>query len=201
MPIHLENETVLVAEARSGSAEAFTTLVQQYSANVYRVAYNITGNQEDAEDATQEAFLKALSNLGRFNGDSRFYTWLTRITVNEALMKLRKRKSDRTVSLDEPLEGDDKSFMPRDIEDWGDDPEQRYVKVELQGILSSAIDQLEPPYRIVFALRDIENISTEETAELLGMTIPAVKSRLLRARLKLREHLNPYFKRGSSGDL
>jgi RNA polymerase sigma-70 factor (ECF subfamily) len=196
MPIHLENESVLVEEARTGSAAAFTTLVQQYSKNVFRVAYNITGNQEDAEDVTQEAFLKALANLGGFQGGSRFYTWLTRITVNEALMKLRKRRSDRTVSLDEPVEGDEKGFMPRDIEDWGDNPEQRYAKVELQGILSRAIDQLEPPYRIVFALRDMEHISTEETAELLGMSIPAVKSRLLRARLKLREQLNPYFKRG-----
>jgi RNA polymerase sigma-70 factor (ECF subfamily) len=200
MPIHLENETSLVEEARAGSATAFSTLVHQYSKNVYRVALNITGNQEDAEDVTQEAFLKALANLARFQGESRFYTWLTRITVNEALMKLRKRKSDRTVSLDEPIEGDEKSFMPRDIEDWGDNPEQRFAKVELQGILSQAIEQLDPPYRIVFALRDIENMSTEETAETLGMSIPAVKSRLLRARLKLREHLNPYFKRGP-GDL
>src|SRR3972149_270807 len=116
MPIHLENETTLVEEARAGSAQAFTTLVNQYSKNVFRVAYNITGNHQDAEHAMQEAFLKAFANLSRFQGGSRFYTWLTRIAVNEALMRIRKRRSDRMVSLDEPIEGDEKGFMPRDIE-------------------------------------------------------------------------------------
>lgn len=196
MPVHLENETTLVAEARAGNAAAFATLVGQYDRNVYRVALNITGNREDAEDAMQEAFLKAFANPARFQGDSRFYTWLTRITVNESLMKLRKRRSGREISLEEPIEGDDQSFMPRDIEDWGDNPEQRYAKTELAGILDSAIQELEPGFRAVFVLRDVEHLSNAETAEMLGLSIPAVKSRLLRARLRLRERLNPYFKRG-----
>ncbi len=196
MPVHLENETTLVAEARAGNAAAFAALVGQYDRNVYRVALNITGNREDAEDAMQEAFLKAFANLARFQGGSRFYTWLTRITVNESLMKLRKRRTGREISLDEPIEGDDQSFMPRDIEDWGDDPAERYSKTELAAILDSAIQELEPGFRAVFVLRDVEHLSTAETAEMLGLSVPAVKSRLLRARLRLRERLNPYFKRG-----
>jgi len=196
MPTHLENETTLVAEARAGNAEAFTTLVHQYDRNIYRLALNITGKQEDAEDVLQEAFLKAYTHLDRFQGNSRFYTWLVRIAVNEALMKLRKRRGDRTVSLDEPIATSNNELMPREIEDWGDNPEQRYAKTELQEILNEAIETLEPQFRTVVVLRDVENFSTEETAEVLGLSVPAVKSRLLRGRLKLRDRLNRYFKRG-----
>ena len=196
MPTHLENEATLVAEARAGNAEAFTTLVHQYDRNIYRLALNITGKQEDAEDVLQEAFLKAYTHLDRFQGNSRFYTWLVRIAVNEALMKLRKRRGDRTVSLDEPIVTSDNDLMPREIEDWGDNPEQRYAKTELQEILNEAIESLEPQFRTVVVLRDVENFSTEETAEVLGLSVPAVKSRLLRGRLKLRDRLNRYFKRG-----
>jgi len=196
MPTHLENETTLVAEARAGNAEAFTTLVHQYDRNIYRLALNITGKQEDAEDVLQEAFLKAYTHLDRFQGNSRFYTWLVRIAVNEALMKLRKRRGDRTVSLDEPIVTSDNDLMPREIEDWGDNPEQRYAKTELQEILNEAIESLEPQFRTVVVLRDVENFSTEETAEVLGLSVPAVKSRLLRGRLKLRDRLHRYFKRG-----
>lgn len=196
MPTHLDNEATLVADARAGDAQAFTRLVRQYDRNIYRVALNITGNHEDAEDVLQEAMLKAYEKLEQFQGDSRFYTWLVRITVNEALMKLRKRRGGTWVSLDEPVEGDDESFMPREVEDWHDNPEQQYAKDELQRILSSAIESLELPYRTVFLLRDVEGLSTEETAETLGISVPAVKSRLLRARLKLRERLNRHFRKG-----
>jgi RNA polymerase sigma-70 factor (ECF subfamily) len=196
MPVHLENEATLVAEAQEGSAEAFTTLVNQYDRNIYRLALNITGNREDAEDVLQEAFLKAYTNLGRFQGNSRFYTWLVRIAVNEALMKLRKRRSDRTTSLDEPMKTNDHELLPQEIEDWDDNPEQRYAKTELQEILAAGIEGLEPHFRTVFVLRDLENLSTEETAEILGLSIPAMKSRLLRARLRLRARLNKYFRKG-----
>ncbi len=196
MPTHLDNESVLVAEARAGNAESFATLINQYDRHIYRLALNITGNQEDAEDVLQDSFLKAYSNLGQFQGDSRFYTWLVRIAVNEALMKLRKRRGASWVSLDEPVETDDRSLMPREVEDWADSPEQRYANVELEDILNQAIEKLEPQFRTVFTLRDVEEFSTEETARMLGLSVPAVKSRLLRARLKLRERLNKYFKRG-----
>ncbi len=194
MPVHLENEATLVAEAKEGNAEAFTVLVNQYERNIFRLALNITSNKEDAEDVLQETFLKAYTHLGRFQGNSRFYTWVVRIAVNESLMKLRKRRSDRQVSLDEKLETDDDSLLPREIVDWGDNPEQRYAKTEWQEILAEATQTLEPAFRTVFTLRDVEQLSTEETAEALGLSVPAVKSRLLRARLKLRQRLNKYFK-------
>jgi RNA polymerase sigma-70 factor (ECF subfamily) len=196
MPTHLENESVLIAQAREGNPEAFTLLVRQYDRHIYRLAMNIAQNQADAEDVLQEAFLKAYENLNRFQGDSRFYTWLVRIAVNESLMKLRKRRSTLSLSIDEPIATSDDDLMPREIEDWGDDLEQRLAKQELQEILAGAVQALELPYRAVFVLRDMEEVSTEETAELLGISIPAVKSRLLRARLKMRQRLNKYFKTG-----
>jgi RNA polymerase sigma-70 factor (ECF subfamily) len=196
MPTHLDNESVLVAEARAGNAESFATLINQYDRHIYRLALNITGNQEDAEDVLQDSFLKAYSNLGHFQGDSRFYTWLVRIAVNEALMKLRKRRRASSVSLDEPAETNDRSLMPKEIEDWGENPEQSYARAELQEILNQAMEELEPQFRTVFVLRDVEEFSTEETARMLGLSVPAVKSRLLRARLKLRNQLNKYFRRG-----
>lgn len=195
MPTHLANETELLEQARKGDSAAFTTLVNQYDRNIYRLALNITGNQQDAEDVLQEAFLKAYSNLDRFEGNSRFYTWLVRIAVNEALMKLRKRRGDRSVSLDEPVTNDDHQPMAREIEDWADNPEQTYAKTELQEILNQAVESLEPQFRTVVALRDVEGLSTEETAEVLGLSVPAVKSRLLRGRLRLRDRLTKYFRR------
>jgi RNA polymerase sigma-70 factor, ECF subfamily len=196
MPTHLDNEDVLVAEARAGNAESFAALINQYDRHIYRLALNITGNQEDAEDVLQDSFLKAYTNLAQFQGNSRFYTWLVRIAVNEALMKLRKRRGTSWVSLDEPVETEDRSVMPQEIADWADNPEESYARAELQDILNQTMQKLEPQFRTVFVLRDVENLSTEETAKMLGLSVPAVKSRLLRARLKLRELLNKYFKRG-----
>ncbi|MBZ5695706.1 MAG: sigma-70 family RNA polymerase sigma factor [Acidobacteriia bacterium] len=191
-----DDEPVLVAAARAGDISAFETLVSRYERKIFRLTQNITQNREDAEDSMQEAFLKAFEHLQDFQGNSRFYTWLVRIAVNQALMKLRKRRPN-VVSLDEELDtGED--MMPRDVEDWGPSPADRYAQTELAGILSKVIAELDPPFRIVFQLRDIEELSTEETAEALGLSVPAVKSRLLRARLKLRERLNQYFGRGGN---
>jgi RNA polymerase sigma-70 factor (ECF subfamily) len=191
-----DDEGALVAAAKGGDISAFETLVGRYERKIFRLAQNITQNKEDAEDVMQEAFLKSYQHLGEFQGNSRFYTWLVRIAVNQALMKLRKRRPNQ-VSLDEEVDtGED--TMPREVEDWGPSPEERYKQSELGGILSSTIAELEPPFRIVFQLRDIEELSTEETAEALGLSIPAVKSRLLRARLKLRQKLNRYFRQGET---
>ncbi len=189
-----DDEGVLVAAARSGDMAAFEQLVSRYERKIFRLAHNITQNREDAEDVMQDAFLKSYSHLGDFQGDSRFYTWLVRITVNEALMKLRKRRPNQ-ISLDESFETEN-DLMPREIEDWGLTPEQRYAQTELNRILSEVIGDLDPAFRVVFLLRDVEELSTEETAELLGLSVPAVKSRLLRARLKLRHKLNKHFKKG-----
>jgi RNA polymerase sigma-70 factor, ECF subfamily len=191
-----DDEGALVAAAKAGDIDAFETLVGRYERKIFRLAQNITQNKEDAEDVMQEAFLKSYQHLSEFQGNSRFYTWLVRIAVNQALMKLRKRRPNQ-VSLDEEVDtGED--TMPREVEDWGPSPEERYKQSELGQILTSTIAELEPPFRIVFQLRDIEELSTEETAEALGLSIPAVKSRLLRARLKLRQKLNRYFRQGEN---
>ena len=142
----------------------------------------------------QDTFLKAYEHLEGFQGNSKFYTWIVRIAVNESLMKLRKRKGDRTVPLDEPVDTGEE-MVAREIAVWEDNPEERYSREEIQEILDQAVQTLKPDFRTVFILRDIEELSTEETAEALGISIPAVKSRLLRARLALREKLTRQFKR------
>jgi RNA polymerase sigma-70 factor, ECF subfamily len=190
-----DDEHLLVAAAKKGDTAAFEELVNRYENKIFRLTSNITGNHEDAEDAMQEAFLKAYAHLNNFQGDSRFYTWLVRIAANEALMRLRKRRPGQ-VSIDEPIESDG-DLIPREIEDWKPNPEREYAEAEIQKILADVIEKLEPDYRIVLVLRDLEELSTLETAEALGISETAVKSRLLRARLKLRDKLNRYFRRST----
>ena len=188
------DESTLVAQAREGDARAFGELVRRYEGKIFRLALHVTQNREDAEDVLQETFLKAYEHLDQFKGDSKFYTWIVRIAVNQALMKLRRRKTDKSVSLDEAIDtGED--TITREVAAWDEDPEQRFSREELGEILDTAVESLEPAYRSVFVLRDIEELSTEETAEALNLSVPAVKSRLLRARLQLREKLTRYFKR------
>ena len=193
-PIEIDDEAAIVAQARLGNTGAFNELLRRYERKIFRLALHITQNREDAEDVLQESFLKAYEHLDQFQGQSKFYTWIVRIAVNQALMKLRKRKSDRSVSLDETIDtGEDN--LTREIAAWDENPEQQYSRDELQRILTSAIDGLAPIYRAVFVLRDIDGLSTEEAAEALELSVPAVKSRLLRARLQLREKLTRFFKR------
>jgi RNA polymerase sigma-70 factor (ECF subfamily) len=187
-------ELPLVERARAGDEGAFSELVERYERKIFRLAKNITQNDEDAEDVLQETFLKAYEHLGEFQGHSKFYTWIVRIAVNESLMKLRKRKTDRTVSLDESIDTGEEMVV-REVAVWENTPEQRYSQDELREILDKAIDSLRPAFRTVFVLRDVEELSTEETAAMLNLSIPAVKSRLLRARLQLRERLTRFFKR------
>ena len=190
----VSEEMQLVRRAKRGDVQAFEELVRRYDRNVFRIAQHITQNREDAEDVLQEAFFKAYEHLNQFQGNSKFYTWVVRIAVNQALMKLRKRKSDRTISLDEQIDtGED--MVVREVAAWDPDPEQRYSRDEVNKILTEAIDGLLPIYRTVFTLRDVVGLSTEETADALDLTVPAVKSRLLRARLQLREKLTRFFKR------
>ncbi len=191
-------ELALVTAAKGGDVGAYEQLVRKYDRNVFRIANHITQNREDAEDVVQDAFLKAFQHLDRFQGNSKFYTWLVRIAVNEALMRLRKRRNAKTVSIDEDVETEEGS-MPREVADWSPNPEQQYGSSELKEILTKTINGLSPGFKTVFVLRDIEGLSTEETAEALGLSVPAVKSRLLRARLQLRDRLNRYFKK-KAGD-
>ena len=187
-------DVLLVSRARAGDVSAFETLVKQYDRQVFRIAQHITQNREDAQDVVQDAFLKAYQKLDQFQGNSKFYTWLVRIAVNEALMRLRKRRTGRMVSIDEDIATEEGS-VPRDLAEWRPNPEQQYNQAELAEILHKTINGLPPGFRVVFALRDVEGLSTEETAETLGLSIPAVKSRLLRARLQLRERLSRYFRK------
>jgi len=192
-------ELALVEAAKAGDVQAFEQLIKRYDRNVFRIAQHITQNREDAEDVLQDAFLKAYENLDQFQGNSKFYTWLVRIAVNESLMKLRKRRTGKTVSIDEDIQTEEGS-MPREIADWSPTPEQLYGQSELADILKKTIQGLPAGFRTVFVLRDVEGLSTEETAEMLNLSVPAVKSRLLRARLQLRERLNRYFKKKRDGD-
>jgi RNA polymerase sigma-70 factor, ECF subfamily len=193
-PAEIHPDIALVERAKAGDTAAFEKLVKQYDRQVFRIAQHITQNREDAEDVVQDAFFKAFQKLEQFQGNSKFYTWLVRIAVNESLMRLRKRKTGRTVSIDEDVETEEGS-MPRDLADWSPNPEQLYGKSELAEILRKTVQGLPPGFRTVFVLRDVEGLSTEETAESLGLSIPAVKSRLLRARLQLRERLSRYFRK------
>ena len=142
--------------------------MRRYDRNVFRIAQHITQNREDAEDVVQDAFLKAYQNLGQFQGQSKFYTWLVRIAVNEALMRLRRRRPERMVSIDEDVKTEEDS-MPREIADWSPNPEQMYTQAELKDILGKTIQGLPPSFRTVFVLRDVEGLSTEETASALEL--------------------------------
>ena len=193
-----DDESLLVGAARNGDVAAFEQLVRRYDRNVFRIAQHITQNREDAEDVVQDAFLKAYGNLAQFQEQSKFYTWLVRIAVNEALMRLRRRRPERTVSLDEDVKTEDDS-LPREVADWSPNQEQMYNQSELRDILTRTIQGLPPGFRTVFVLRDVEGLSTEETAQALELSIPAVKSRLLRARLQLRERLSRFFQKRANG--
>ena len=189
-------DVALVERVRAGDLSAYDTLVRKYERQLFRISQHITQNREDAEDVMQDAFLKAYEKLDQFQGNAKFYTWLVRIAVNESLMRLRKRRTSKNVSMDENIETDE-GTVPRDFADWAPDPEQNYDNAELSEILRRTIQGLPRGFRVVFALRDVEGLSTEETAEALGLSVPAVKSRLLRARLQLRERLSRHFRGGA----
>ena len=195
----ITSELALVQAAKKGDLEAFSELVRRYDRNVFRIAQHITHNEEDAQDVVQDAFLKAYQNLEQFQGNSKFYTGHGTRSRKRFDMRLRKRRNDRTVSLDEDVETEDGS-IPREVADWSPNPEQLYGTSELGDILKKTIQGLSPGFRTVFVLRDVEGLSTEETAEMLNLSVPAVKSRLLRARLQLRERLSRYFKNKKGGD-
>jgi RNA polymerase sigma-70 factor (ECF subfamily) len=185
----------LVHASKNGDVAAFEQLVKRYDRKLFRIAQHITHNREDSEDAVQEAFLKAFQHLGEFREDSKFSTWLIRITLNQALMKLRKqRRAAKEVSLEENYQAGEE-VLPIEVADWAPNPEQLYRASELRGILIKTLSELRPVLRAVFVLRDIEGLSTAQTAEVLNLSQVAVKARLWRGRLQLRELLNTYFRK------
>ncbi len=186
------DDLALVHACKQGDAAAFDQLVKRHSARVFGIAQHITHHREDAEDVVQDAFLKAFRNLSQFRQNSQFSTWLIRITVNESLMKLRRQRRHPEVSFDGHLENDE-GAVAFQVEDWGPNPEELYRESELRTILRSELQELPASLRVVFVLRDIQGLSTEETAEVLELTPVAVKARLWRARLRLRERLTKHF--------
>jgi RNA polymerase sigma-70 factor, ECF subfamily len=192
MATHLPNEDSLVAAAQRGNDEAFMALVNHYQQNIFRVALRITGNREDAEDTLQDALLKAYSKLGSFRGGSLFYTWLVRITMNEALMKVRrsKRQGARQTPFDEVWPSID---GPIAIAGTGPaDPEAWYSQVELRETLLHALSGISSRLSDAFVLRNVADLSVREIAATLGLSAAAVKSRILRARSRLRQRLRKY---------
>ena len=186
------NDLDLVHASKKGDAAAFEQLVKRYDRRLLRISQTVTRNREDSEDAVQEALLKAFQNLADFREDSQFSTWLIRITVNQSLMKLRKQRTHKEVSLDEDFQADGNS-LPLDVPDRAPNPEQLCWASELRAILVRAIEELRPLLRTVFVLRDVEGLSIEQTAQVLNLSQGAVKARLWRVRLHLRERLNRCF--------
>jgi RNA polymerase sigma-70 factor (ECF subfamily) len=186
-----EDDSELVAKARAGDFDAFERLVGRSEGKVYNHLLRLVGNTEDARDLLQETYLSAYKNLGSFKGDAAFTTWVYRIATNHALMRLR-RKQPQEVAFDDLQIPTHEELRGRTISDWAIDPKEAVLRKELRGVLQEAIQGLPPLYRAVVVLRDVEELSTEETAAALGITEGAVKTRLHRARIFLREALAPY---------
>src|ERR1700676_2733379 len=185
------DESAFLVAAKRGDSAAFEILCKQSASTVFHLARRMMRNNEDAEDVVQESFQQAFIHLKSFNGDSRFSTWLSRIAINAALMKLRKKHRLWDVSLDESAETGESSSRI-DVEDQGPNPEQLYAQKERQRILSEAMNDLTPGMRRAIELREIDERSTEETARIMGISVGAVKTRVFHGRRKLRERLKHF---------
>jgi RNA polymerase sigma-70 factor (ECF subfamily) len=193
------DERLLIAKAKNGDQRAFTALVNRYEDMVYSFSLKICRDQEKAEETLQDTFVNVFRKLRQFDGKSKFTTWLYSIVTNNCLMKRRRSMmSEVTISLEEPAEfhegdhGEHVGAQVQTIPPWKDSPLQSVMTAELRQLLDKAIQRLPLDYRVVFVLRDVEGESSEETAKILKLSIAAVKSRLRRARVFLREQLNDY---------
>jgi RNA polymerase sigma-70 factor, ECF subfamily len=182
-------DAALVARVQSGNIDGFEELVRRHSRRIFGTLAGLLGNVDDAHDATQEVFLKAFENIGRFQGRSKFSTWLTSIAINAGTDLLRQRKPS------EPLEEGqgDEGFRPRQVQKWAEDPERLLAASQMNELVREAVLRLPEKYRIAVLLRDINQLSTEEAAAALDLSVPALKARVLRGRLMLRESLAPHF--------
>jgi RNA polymerase sigma-70 factor, ECF subfamily len=194
VPVPLIEDLDLVFASKAGDVAAFGELVARYDRKLLRIAQHITHNLEDAQDVVQETFLKVFQNLDTFREDSKFSTWLYRIVVNQSLMGLRKQRTKQRAVAQLPLNADEEGNLPVDFSDWRPNPEELYKASELRTLLTQALQELTPALRVVFVLHDIEGHSLRETAEAVGASLPAVKTRSLRARLQLRERLAAHFR-------
>ncbi len=189
-----ESEVDLIARVRCGDHEAFYELVRPQERGIYLAALSIVNTCADAEEVVQEAILKAFKAIGRFRVEAKFSTWIIQIAINEARMKLRKNRRHLYESLDQPSRGDEEGdYIPRDFADWREIPSEALENTRLREALKKGLASLPPKYRQVLILRDVEQLNIAETAKLIGITEAAVKTRLLRARLMMRDALAPGF--------
>lgn len=184
-------EEELIRRICGGEKELFCTLIAPYQRTVYAIAYSVLNNAADAEEIAQEAFLNALKSLSNFRAESKFSTWLIQITMNEARSRVRRNRAHLYHSLNDSSKSEDSDCVPRDLADWREIPSEALVRKELREKIEQALSTLRPIYREILVLRDIEHFSVAETAEALGISKDLVKTRLLRARLKMREALAP----------
>lgn len=187
----VDHEHALIERVCNGEKELFYELVHPYERAVYVAAHSILQNEADAEDCAQEAVLKALANLKTFRRESKFSTWLIQIAVNEARMRLRKDRRKLYDSIDEGTSTEEGEYLPCDFADWREIPSEELQRKELRLALQRALASLKPIYREVFVMRDIQNMSIIDTAKTLQITENTVKTRLLRARLQMRDALAP----------
>ncbi len=186
-----KQEGDLIAKICRGQTELFSLLVEPYQRTVFSVAYSVLNNPADAEEVAQEALLKALKGLAKFRGEAKFSTWLIQITLNEARGRVRRSRAHLYQSLNETTKAEESDFLPRDLADWREIPSEVLALKELRQKIEQTLQSLRPIYREVLVLRDIEHLSVAETAEVLNITRDLVKTRLLRARLQMREALAP----------
>ena len=186
-----DKQTSLLRLACAGDRNAFWGLVEPCHKVAFSVAATILNNLADAEEVTQEAVLKAFSNIQQFRGDAKFSTWLIQITINEARRRLRRDRRNRHRSLDQPHNVDTHEYVPKDFADWREIPSEALQHKELRDALERALTSLPQKYREVLILRDIEDLSIQETAQVLGLSLGNVKTRLRRARLQMRDALAP----------
>ena len=189
-----ELEEALVQELQGGNLEAFDKIVELYQKKIYALSFNLTRNAMDAQDVTQEVLLTLFRKINTFQGKSAFSSWVYRITLNASYMKLRSKKKEQSISLDDLLPTyNGAGFQQEKIQDWSENTESLLFTNETKSVIQKATDQLPEKEKVVFLLRDVEGLSTEKVSEILELTIPAVKSRLHRARLFLRKKLSNYF--------
>jgi RNA polymerase sigma-70 factor (ECF subfamily) len=191
-----EGEQSLIARICKGESSLFAKLLKPYERRVYVTALALLRNEADAQDVAQEAILKAFANLRQFRGESKFSTWLIQITVNEARMRQRKQHSELFEPIAAQPDDGETSYIPRDFADWREIPSEALERREIRALLAKALASLGQKYREVFILRDLEQIGIAETAEVLNISIASVKTRLLRARLMLRDILAPELANG-----
>ena len=185
----------LVAATQAGDGAAFEQLVSRYDRKLFRIAYHIVHNVEDAQDVVQDSFIKVFQNIARFHAQSKFSTWVYRIVINQSLMELRQQRTKPLVAIVPGDGNEEEDQSPIDFSDWRPNPEEQYTESELRELLSRLLQELRPALRVVFIMHDIEGQPLQEVADALDLSMSAVKTRSLRARLYLREHLTIHFRK------